>query len=99
MDFKSGLDTIDHYQIAQAKNFYPNTSFLGAICDSSKSKILKMVELKNRKNLTSKKSAATPTFCKQNFFHMHYVDFINTLLTTLSLLLLPNPHRMRVARD
>ena len=46
-DFKSGLDTIDHYQIAPAKYFCPNTSSLSAICDSLKLKVLKVVESKN----------------------------------------------------
>ena len=46
-NFKSGLDTIDHYQIAPAKYFCPNISSLSAICDSLKLKVLKVVESKN----------------------------------------------------
>ena len=46
-DFKSGLDTIEYYQIAPAKYFCPNTSSLSAICDSLKLKVLKVVESKN----------------------------------------------------
>ena len=43
-----------------AKYICPSTSSLGAIYDSSKSKVLKMVEMKNEKNFTNKKPDATP---------------------------------------
>ena len=46
-DFKIGLDTIDHYQIAPTKYFYPNTSSLSSICDSLKLKVLKVAVSKN----------------------------------------------------
>ena len=45
-DFNSVLDTNNHYWIAQAKYFFPNTSSMSAIYDSFKSKILKLVESK-----------------------------------------------------
>ena len=46
-DFKSGLDIIDHYQIAPLKYFCPNTPSLSAICDNLKLKVLKVAESKN----------------------------------------------------
>ena len=43
-DSKSGLDTIDPNWLYLAKYFFPNTSSLSAIYDSSKSKFLKEVK-------------------------------------------------------
>ena len=48
--------------------------------DSSKSMVLKVVQMKNRKILQIKKPAVTPTFCKQNLSQMHHIEFIYTLL-------------------
>ena len=67
------------------KCFCSNTFFLGTIYDSSKCKALKMVELKNERNFSNKKPAAIPTLCKRNFFCMHHIDFIHTLLSVPSL--------------
>ena len=88
-DSKNGLDTIDPNLFSPTEHFCPNTSSLGAIYDSSKSNVLKMVQMKNRKNFTYKKPAATPTFCKRNFSRMPHIDFILTLLSEPSLLLSP----------
>ena len=41
------LDTIDYYWIYPAKQFFPNSSYLSAIYDRSKSKVLKVVKSKN----------------------------------------------------
>ena len=84
-DFESGLDTIDPNWFYPDKYFCRNTSYLGAIYDSSKSKVLKMVEMKNEKKFTNKKPDATPYFCKRNFSQMHHIDFICTLLSVPSL--------------
>ena len=46
-DFNSVLDTINHYWIAPAEYFPPNTSSLSAIYESFKSKVLKVVKSKN----------------------------------------------------
>ena len=47
-DFYSGLDTINHYWIDPAKYFCPKTSSLGAIYDSSKSKVVKVIKSNNQ---------------------------------------------------
>ena len=47
-DSSSVLDTINHYWIDPAKWFCPNSSSVSAIYDSFKSKVLKVVESKNR---------------------------------------------------
>ena len=78
-DFESGLDTIDPNWFYLDKYFCRNTSSLGAIYDSFKSKVLKMVQMKNNRNFTYKKPAATSAFCKRNFSPMHHIDFIHTL--------------------
>ena len=38
------LDTIEHYWVYQAKQFFPNSSSLSAIYDSFDSKVLKLVK-------------------------------------------------------
>ena len=45
------LDTIDHYWIYLGKQFFPKSSYLSAIYDSFKSKVLKVVISKNRHHL------------------------------------------------
>ena len=47
-DFNSVLDTINHNRIGPAKYFCPKSSSLSASYDSFKTKILKVVESKNR---------------------------------------------------
>ena len=61
------------------KYFCPNSSSLSTIYDSSKSKVLKMFEMKNQKNFTNKKLDATPNFCKQNFSQLNHINFNHTL--------------------
>ena len=68
-----------------SKHFCPNTSSLGTIYDCSKSKVLKMVTIKNKRDFTNKKPAATSTLCKQIFSMMHHIDFIHTLFSVPSL--------------
>ena len=46
-DFNSVLDTINQYWIDPAKYFCPESSYLSAIYESFKSKVLKVVESKN----------------------------------------------------
>ena len=46
-DFNSLLDTINQYWIDPAKYFCPESSYLSAIYESFKSKVLKVVESKN----------------------------------------------------
>ena len=47
-DFNSVLDTINQYWIDPAKYFCPKSSYLSAIYESFKTKVLKVVESKNR---------------------------------------------------
>ena len=82
-------DSINKYWIDPVEYFCPDSSSLSTIYDSSKSKVLKMVKMKNEKKFTNKKPAATPTFCKQNFSWMHHIDFIQTLFSVPSLSLGP----------
>ena len=46
-DFNSVLDTINQYWIDPAKYFCPKSSYLSAIYENFKSKVLKVVESKN----------------------------------------------------
>ena len=46
-DFDSVVDTINQYWIDPAKYFCPESSYLSAIYESFKSKVLKVVESKN----------------------------------------------------
>ena len=52
---------------------------------------LKNGQNEKRKKNTNKKSAATPTFCKQNFSRIHHIDFVHTLCQFLFLCLKPGP--------
>ena len=47
-DFDSVLDTVKQYWIDPAKYFCPKSSYQSTIYESFKSKVLKVVESKNR---------------------------------------------------
>ena len=66
-EFNSVVDTINHYQIDPAEYFCPNSSSLSAIYDSSKCKVLKMVEINMKKILLIKNLMLPHISASKNF--------------------------------